>query len=74
MNYKAEITVDEDPEEIYKCLLPEKISRDRSTLTLKKEKGRLVIKAEAKDAVALRATLNAVTQSLAAYSKMKSIK
>jgi len=74
MAYTAEITVDEDPEEIYKCLLPEKISRDRSTLTLKKEKDRLVIKAEAKDAVALRATLNAVTQALAAYSKMKSIK
>ena len=49
MTYTAEITVNEDPEEIYKCLLPEKISRERSTLTLKKENGRLVIKAEAKE-------------------------
>jgi len=74
MDYTAEIIVKEDPDTAYKCLLPEKISRERSTLKLKKEKGALKITVEARDAVALRATLNAVTQVLAVGTKMKGLK
>ncbi len=74
MDYKAEIKVSEDPENVCKCLLPEKISRERSTLSLEKGKGSLKIKVEAKDAVAFRATMNSVTQALAVYSKTKRIK
>ncbi len=73
MDYKADITVKEDADKIYKCLLNDNISRERSSLGIKKTRGGLSIKIEAKDAVALRATINAVTQVLAVYSKMKKI-
>ncbi len=74
MDYTAKIIVKEDPDKIYKCLVPEKISRERSSVKIKKEKGVLVINVEAKDAVALRATLNSISQVLAVYHKTKSIK
>lgn len=74
MDYKAEIVIREDPDNIYKCLLPEKISRERSALKIKKGKDGLSISIEAKDAVAFRATINAVMQALAVYSKTKNIK
>ena len=74
MDYKAEIKVSEDPENIQKCLAPEKITRDRSTLSLEKSDGILKIRIEARDAVAFRATMNAVTQAMAVYSKAKRIK
>lgn len=73
MDYKAEITVKEDPDKIYNCLLPGKISRERSTLNIKKRKGEILISIEARDAVALRATVNAVSQVLAVYHKMKKV-
>ncbi len=73
MDFKADITVRVDADKIYKCLLNEKISRERSSLDIKKTKEGLSIKVEARDAVALRATVNAVTQVLAVYSKMKNI-
>ncbi|MBN2111544.1 hypothetical protein JW707_00425 [Candidatus Woesearchaeota archaeon] len=73
MNYKADITVKEDPDKIYKCLLPEKISRERSTFEIKKSKCSITLKIGAKDAVAFRATMNAVLQALAVYSKMKEL-
>jgi tRNA threonylcarbamoyladenosine modification (KEOPS) complex Pcc1 subunit len=74
MDYKAEITVSEDPENIQKCLEQEKISRERSSVSLEKEGDDLKIKVEAKDAVALRATMNAITQVLAVYAKSKQLK
>ena len=74
MNYTAEIKVKEDVDNVYKCIVPENITRERSSLILKKSDNELLISIEAKDAVALRATINAVTQVLAVYSKMKEIK
>lgn len=73
MNYKAEIIVKEDPGKAYKCLLPEKISRERSSLSLKKDKESLIISIDAKDAVAFRATMNAVTQALAVHHKTRGL-
>ena len=73
MDYKAEIKVSEDPENIQKCLEPEKVERERSKLSLEKSDGILTIKIEAKDAVAFRATINTVTQAMAVYSKSKRI-
>lgn len=73
MDYKAEITIKEDPEKIFKCLEPEKISRERSTFNIKKSKEQLTVSIDAKDAVAFRASMNALTQITAAYSKMKKI-
>lgn len=74
MDYKAEIIVKEDPDKIYKCLLPGKVTRKRSTLNIKKGRGGLLLSIDAKDAVAFRATLNAVSQVLAVYHKMKKIR
>ena len=73
MDYKAEIKVSEDPDNIQKCLLPELMSRERSTLSLENKEGVLTIKIEAKDAVAFRATMNTVIQVMAVYSKSKKI-
>ena len=73
MDYKAEIIVKEDPDKAYKCLLPEKISRERSSVSLEKGEESLKIRVEAKDAVAFRATMNAVTQALAVHRKMKGL-
>lgn len=74
MDYTAEIIIREDPENVCRCLLPEKISRERSTLKLKKGKDSLTVVVEARDAVAFRATMNALTQALAVYQKTKGIK
>jgi len=74
MDYEAEITVREDPDTAYKCLQPEKISRERSTLGIKKSESELTITIKAKDAVPLRATINSVTQVLAVCRKMKDVK
>jgi tRNA threonylcarbamoyladenosine modification (KEOPS) complex Pcc1 subunit len=73
MNYKAEIVVSENAGDLQKCLLPEKISRERSTFKAAIEGGKLKITAEAKDAVAFRATMNAITQLMAVYGKAKEI-
>jgi tRNA threonylcarbamoyladenosine modification (KEOPS) complex Pcc1 subunit len=73
MDYKADIVVKEDADKIHKCLLNERISRERSSLNITRTSGGLSIKIEAKDAAALRASVNAVTQVLAVYSKMKNI-
>lgn len=73
MSYKAEIIVEEDPDKVQKCLEPENISRERSSFKIKKSDDKLIISIEAKDAIALRATLNAITQMLAVYHKMKQV-
>jgi len=74
MDYKAEIIIKEDPENICRCLIPERISRERSSLKIKKGKDSLSVHIEAKDAVAFRATINALMQVIAVYSKTKGIK
>lgn len=73
MDYEAEIIVKEDAGSIHKCLLNEKISRERSTLNIRNTERGLRIRIEARDASALRATLNAVTQVIAVYSRMKGV-
>lgn len=73
MSYKAEISASENAGEIYKCLLPENASRERSTLSAKVEDGKIFVSIEAKDATAFRATINAVTQALSVCDKAKRI-
>ena len=74
MSYHAEIIVDEDVANLYACIQKEGISRERSSLAAKKEGDRLIIAVEAKDAVAFRATMNALTQICAVYHKTKQIR
>lgn len=73
MDYTAKIIIKEDPENIQKCLLPEKTSRERSSVKIRKGKESLTVDIEAKDAVAFRAAMNTLTQTLAVYSKTKQI-
>lgn len=74
MNLSAKIEVEGDAENIIKCFKPEPIKKERSEYTIKKSKGRAIFEVKAKDPVALRATLNAITQMLSVYQKMKGIK
>ncbi len=73
MSFSAVIFIDENPDDIQKCLLPENIIRERSNFNATKEGDRLKIEIEANDAVAFRATMNAITQVIAVYSKSREI-
>ncbi len=74
MKLDATIDVGGDAEKIYKCFKPELIKKDRSEYTIRKSKGKITFKVKAKDPVALRATLNSITQMLTIFEKMKEIK
>jgi tRNA threonylcarbamoyladenosine modification (KEOPS) complex Pcc1 subunit len=74
MNLGARIEVVGDAEKIYKCFKPELIKKDRSEYTIRKSKGKIIFEVSAKDPVALRATLNSITQMLTIFEKMKEIK
>ena len=71
MNYRSVISVGGDPDKLYECLSPEQMSYDRSGFTIKKTKEGLSFEVDAKDAVAFRATLNAIAQLLIIFEKAK---
>ncbi|MBT3304662.1 hypothetical protein HN592_02085 [Candidatus Woesearchaeota archaeon] len=68
----AIITIDENVEELYKAIQPEIRKQLRSTIEIEKT-DKLTFKIEANDAVALRATLNSLTQMLSVFHKVKEI-
>ena len=70
---KAVITIDEDVENLYKAIQPEIRKQLRSTIEIKKT-DKLTFEIEAQDPVALRATLNSLTQMLTVFHKVKEIK
>lgn len=75
MIYSVLLEVKGDAKELYKCFIPERrLKEDRATLKITKLRGKLQFKIEAKDSVALRATINSVTKLLSVYEKMKAIK
>ncbi|HII71400.1 TPA: hypothetical protein HA265_01445 [Candidatus Woesearchaeota archaeon] len=67
--YTATISVKGDPEKLYECLAPEQVEYDRSSFNIKKIKDGLEFEITSKDATALRATLNAISQSLIIFEK-----
>ena len=72
MRILANLTVyDKNPEKIFKAFQPEISKRDRSGFSIVKEKDHLKFLVEAKDSVALRATLNSITKLLTVYEKVK---
>lgn len=73
MDFTAQIIVKGDAEKIYRCIKPEMIDYDRSSFTVKVEKDQLVFDVMAKDSVALRATLNSITQLLTIYEKIENM-
>lgn len=73
MNYSAEITIDENIDELFDCLKIENINRERSDLKIKKTKEKLFLNITAKDATALRATFDGIIKLIITFEKMKSV-
>ena len=67
MSYSACITAEGDPNKLFDCLKPEIISYDRSSFTIEKTSTGIKFLVESKDPVALRATLNSISQLLKIY-------
>ena len=74
MNYSVQINVQGNQKSLLECLSPEGIKKERSHYLLKKIKNGVRFDIKAKDATALRATVNMITQLLAVYEKMSRIK
>lgn len=79
MEISATIFVKCDPDLLYNCLLPEqkasdRSSFDRSSFVITKEKEGVRFDIKAKDAVALRATFNTITQLLIIFEGAKNTK
>jgi len=69
MKLKASIVITKDIDLIYKCFKPEISKWSRSSIDIKKTKKSLHFNVNAKDATALRATLNSITGLLSVYEK-----
>ena len=71
MSYSATIFAEGDPEKLYSCFESEETSFDRSSFTIEKTESGIRFSIEAKDAVALRATLNSISQLLIVFQGAK---
>ncbi len=71
--YYAEIKAKKDIAKLYALFLKEQSERERSKFRIKKTEKELIFAIEAKDSVALRATINGITQILTAYEEMKKL-
>ncbi|MFQ5474985.1 MAG: KEOPS complex subunit Pcc1 [Candidatus Nanoarchaeia archaeon] len=67
--YSVEFRVEGD--KIYDCLASEAMEYDRSSFKINKTERGVRIDVTAKDAVALRATLNSISQLFLIYEKTK---
>jgi tRNA threonylcarbamoyladenosine modification (KEOPS) complex Pcc1 subunit len=76
MSYSARIRVKENPDIIFKAFQAEakNLKTERSGYTIEKLKDCVEFNIEAKDSVALRATLNSITKLFTVYEKTKEIK
>ena len=64
MECSAKVFAKGDPEKLYECLAAEDTNFERSSFIVKKTKDGVEFDVKAKDAVALRATLNSIAQLL----------
>lgn len=75
MNYKATLEAFGDCKKIMAAFeAEEKRNEDRSSLNIREEKEKIIFDIQAKDSVALRATLNNITKLLTVFEKMENIK
>ena len=74
MEYTAKIFAKGDPDKLFECISNEEAKFDRSSFTINKVKDGVEFDIVAKDAVALRATLNSISQLLIVYEGAKSIR
>jgi len=73
MKYITSLKVYGDVDKIYESFQTEVNEKDRSKLNIKKEKDYVLFEVEAKDSIALRATLNMITKLLTVYEKVEEI-
>ena len=71
MDYTATLFAKGDPDRLIECLEPEEMDFDRSCFTVEKKEGGVEFNIKAKDAVALRATLNSISQLLIVFEGAK---
>lgn len=74
MEYTAKLVAKGDPEKLIQCMAPEDTKFDRSSFTITKTKDGVEFDVVAKDAVALRATLNSISQLLIVFEGAKQIR
>ena len=60
-------------EELYRCFRLEANKQQRSSFTIEKKKTHIELKAEAEDAIAMKAALNSVTSLLEVFEKTQRI-
>jgi len=72
MNFSATLTITEEPDQLFAVLTKDK-EHKRSQFTIIKKEGAVVIEVTAEDAVAFRATMNSITESLAVFHKMRKL-
>jgi tRNA threonylcarbamoyladenosine modification (KEOPS) complex Pcc1 subunit len=72
LSFSATIIAEDSDQLIYRSFAPDmdKARQDRSTLDMSREGSSTVFRITAKDAVALRAALNAISSMLAVIEKM----
>lgn len=75
MKYTTRIEVTEQITQVYDLFLAEQLQtiNDRASYSLEKSDTVLTFVINAEDAVALRATLNAITKQLSVFEKMQTI-
>ena len=69
--YTAKLFAKGDSEKLFECISSAQVDFDRSGFTIKKVENGLEFEVVAKDAVALRATLNTISQSLIIFESVK---
>lgn len=72
--FTAEIVVHEGADNIRSIVKKELVDKDRAQVTLRKSGKKLVFSIKAKDATALKITLNSITKYLIIYEKAGSMK
>jgi len=73
MDLEASITI-ADNAPLLQAIRSEAKEMERSSLTITEEKGRISLKVKAKDATALRASLNSILKLLVVHEKMEGIR
>jgi tRNA threonylcarbamoyladenosine modification (KEOPS) complex Pcc1 subunit len=71
MKLTAEIKAYGNPKELAACFKPELADKKRSNFKITEKKDHLLFEIEAKDSVALRATMNGITKLITVYEKVK---
>ena len=73
MKYNIQLTVVDKDKSLYECFKPEVSKKDRSFYTLENKKGRLLFEVQAKDIIALKATINGIIKLLEVHNKVNQI-